>query len=71
MNILKKTMVAVIAVTSLGTTGSILTATSAQAHNSYYSHTHQKYHAPKCGWEWVKWQDSYNNWHQRRKWVCH
>ncbi len=71
MNILKKTMVAVIAVTSLGTTGSILTATSAQAHKTYNWHApHKTYNAPKCGWEWVKWQDSYG-WHKRRKWVCH
>ena len=70
MNILKKTMVAVIAVTSLGATGSILTATSAQAHYQSYSHSHNSYNAPKCGWEWVKWKDYYG-WHRSKRWICH
>lgn len=69
MNIIKRTLYAVLAVATLSTTG--ITFSTAPANAWHYGTAHGHYKAPKkCHWGWVRWKDNYGNWHRKWKKIC-
>ena len=76
MTILKKSLLAAIAVATMSTAAVSFSVAPANANHYGTYHPPVRHHAPKyqappsyCHWGWVKWRDSYGNWH--RKWKNH
>ena len=72
MTKLKKVMFAALAAVTMSTAGVSFTPTPANANHYGVYHGGGQVQRPaynSCHWGWVRWQDSYGNWH--KKWKNH